>query len=510
MSGHAAEASARGAIAVNVTGLRKAFGGVTAVEVDAWDLLPGEIHALAGENGAGKSTLCKILAGDIAPDEGTIEFDGHSYEAITPSVARSQGVALVHQELALAPLVTVAEVVALTGGYPRRLGLVDWRRLYREVQTLLDDWNLGISAKAQIRSLSTAQQVVVNTLAATVRQPRLIILDEPTASLSAAEVEHMHQLVRRLRDAGTTIVYITHRLDEIFEICDRVTVMRNSRWISTTPTSELTKPQLIEAIAGRPIVKRLSDGVAASGGQTAVLATHDLCVGQLGPLSLEVRAGEVVALAGLVGSGRTEFIEAIYGLRHPTSGSVEIRGDKTAIRTPRQAVRAGLGLVPEERRAAGLAMDMAVRENMLLGSMQRYSHKITRIVSRRRQKDAVAGMSDQVRLKSASLELPVRSLSGGNQQKVIFGRWMLRSPDVLLLDEPTRGVDVGAREDIFNLIRSLASQGKGIVLVSSDLEDLEGLASRAIVLQEGKVVGELHGSDITQDRILELCFAKSA
>jgi ribose transport system ATP-binding protein len=494
---------------VGVRGVTKSWGGVCAVDVDHWEIRSGEIHALAGENGAGKSTMLKIIAGIVTPDQGTIHIDNDEFTSLSPATAREHGIALVHQELAYAPLMPVAEAMALVAGYSTRRGLVRWREVYRSAQAKLDEWDLEVSAKAPMRDLTTAQKVAVSALAVTMRKPRVMILDEPTASLSAKEVEQMHALVRRLRDTGCAIAYVTHRLDEIFAICDRVTVMRNGRRIWTQPTADVTKPELIEAIAGRPIVKPSFEDLAGGDGAAPLLEVRDLTVGRFGPLSLTVRPGEIVALAGLVGSGRSELLEGIYGTRHASSGSVVADGHEGPFRNPREAIAAKIGMVPEERRVAGLVMDMSVRENMVLTSAGRYSRRLSRLLRRRKQRADVTEMARRVNLKSASIDVPVRTLSGGNQQKVLLGRWLLSSPNVLILDEPTRGVDVGAREEIFDLVRDAAREGRGIVITSSDFEDLEGLANRAIVLQEGNVVGELHGARITADRILDLCFQQA-
>lgn len=495
---------------LRVVGVAKHFGGVAAVDVDEWSVEPGEVHALVGENGAGKSTLLKLVAGDIDPDRGEFFLDGDEFSSVTAAIARKHGIALVHQELACAPLASVAEHMALVAGYPRRFGLVRWKALHRITQARLDAWDLGVSSRAQMRSLTTAQQVAVNMLAATIHQPRTIILDEPTASLSAAEVTQVFDLVRRLKSSGCSIVYVTHRLAEVFALCDRVTVMRNGRRVTTESIEAFTKARLIEAIAGRPILKREAPEEPTEDEAETLLRVDELEATGIGPVSFKLRRGEILAIAGLVGSGRTELLETIYGLRRAVSGNVEVHDTTRPLKSPQAAVRAGVGLVPEERRTAGLLMDLSIRENMTLASRSIYANAVTRLLSQRRQKADVARISERVRLKASSQNAPVRTLSGGNQQKVLLGRWILRAPNILLLDEPTRGVDVGAREEIFDLIRELAREGKAIIIVSSDLEDLEGLAHRAIVLREGKAVGELHGNDVAQDQILDLCFDRAS
>jgi ABC-type sugar transport system ATPase subunit len=483
----------------------KAYGGIVAVADGHLDVAEGEVLGLVGGNGAGKSTLLKVLSGLVQPDGGVVMIEGDVHEVLTAASARDSGVAVVQQEISFAPRLSVGEAMGLSVGYPRRAGLVDWKQLHRRAQRRLDDWGLGIDSHQLMQELTPAQHVAVAVLEAIAREARTIILDEPTASFSQPEVDHLLGVVRRLRSEGRSVIYVTHRLDEVFQICDRVTVMRDGHTIGTYAIGELDHDSLVTHIVGHQIPARASGPVPSFTDEEAI-RVEDLGDARVGPASFAVRRGEIVGLAGLVGAGRTELLELVAGVRRPTAGRVIVAGRPRRITSPHRAGVHGIGLLPEERRRSGLVLQMSVRENALIPVWQRYAHQLLRWQSRSRQTRDVGGVMKQVALKAPSIDTPVGHLSGGNQQKVVLGRWINAKSDILLLDEPTRGIDIGAKDEIYGLIRSLAASGKSVVVASSEHEELVGLCHRVHIMKEGRITDELVGEQITAEAIARRCF----
>jgi ribose transport system ATP-binding protein len=471
---------------LQMRGITKAFlGTVVLADVDL-DCAAGEVHAVVGENGAGKSTLMKVLAGVHPPDEGDVVIAGEPRTFHHPVQAQAAGVAIIYQEFNLLPERSVAENVWV-GREPGRFGLVDRGRMERDTQRLLDDiGERSFRPRDRVGALSVAQQQVVEVVKALSLDARILVLDEPTAALADDEVESLLGLVRRLRERGLALCYISHRLREVFAVADRITVLKDGRRVQTVAAADTTPGELVAAMVGRELDAYFPDRaredelgsvrLAVRGGGNAVLRGIDL----------QVRAGEIVGIAGLQGAGRTELVRAIFGAEPFTEGTVEVDGAPRRLRSPRAGVAAGLGYLTEDRKAEGLTLGQSVRDNALL---VRRSGAAPRSSSGARS--TVEDLARKTDLRARSLEQEVRYLSGGNQQKVVLAKWLALDPGVLLFDEPTRGIDVGAKAAIHDLMRDLARQGRAIVMISSELPELIGLSDRIVVLHEGRIAGEL-------------------
>ncbi|MFB7424200.1 sugar ABC transporter ATP-binding protein [Streptomyces hydrogenans] len=473
---------------LRMTGIGKSFPGARVLTDVDLDVEHGEVHALIGENGAGKSTLMKILAGVHAPDEGTIELDGRTVSFKHPTDAQRAGVAIIYQELTLLPERTVAENVFL-GREPKRLGLVDRAAMESATARLLEELGEGsFGPRDLVRRLSVAQQQVVEIVKALSVDARIVVMDEPTAALAESEVELLYRLVRQLSERGVAVLYISHRLREIFELADRVTVLKDGAKVTTLPIGELTTAGLVRLMVGReltdyypPRATRPAGDVLLSvrGGGNAVLDGIDL----------ELRAGEIVGLAGLQGAGRTELAKALFGAEPFTRGEMTPRRPGSV----REGISSGIGLVTEDRKAEGLALHQSVRDNALLVARAR----------RGRTGASVLDLLERVRLAPPSPEKEVRYLSGGNQQKVVLAKWLTVAPKVLLFDEPTRGVDVGAKAAIHELVRELAEDGMAVLMISSELPELIGMSDRVVVLRDGRIAGHLP-ADSSEEAVMHL------
>ena len=470
-----------------LTGVTKRFGGTVALGGAEFELRHGEVHALVGENGAGKSTLIKILGGIHRPDAGEVRVKGEQVEICDVADADQLGIRLIHQELSLAPNLTVAENIFL-GREPARFGFLNRRRLFADAEKLRDELHLPEigDVHALAGELSVAQQQLVEIARALSVQARILILDEPTAALSEAETEALFAKLRRLRDQGVGIIYISHRLEEIQRVADRVTVFRDGRRIGTQDVSQFDLRELIRWMVGRELKKRFPRPPCQAG--SVVLRVHNLC------------AGEVLWFAGLVGAGRTELARTLFGVTPATSGALEIEGRAVTIRSPADARGAGIALVPEDRKREGLVMTGSVGFNLALPWTQQWIRGPFPNAARR------AGIVNRALnafgIRTAGPEQAITALSGGNQQKVVFGKWMEQPPRVLILDEPTRGVDVGAREEMFNLIHRLVAQGMAVILISSDLPEVMNLSHRLAVYRGGRIVREAQADAITPEEVM--------
>ena len=480
----------------------KSFGGVEVLHQVDLDAAGGEVLALLGENGAGKSTLVKILAGDYVADSGEISIDGESHRALTPISARRLGIRMIHQEFQDAGSLTVAENISL-GRWPGRMGLVSWRRMRARAQDVLDQMGVDLDPSALVGSLRVGERQIVEIARGLADDAKFLILDEPTAALSQQEVDRLFAWVRTLRERGVCVIYITHRLDEVFELADRVQVLRNGDVALDAPTGTVTRRKLVEAMVGRDIgeVSRPSDGGSAS--DEVHLDIRDLHVGdQVSGLSAQVRRGEVVCLYGKLGSGTNQVAEVVFGLRRPTGGTMRIGRVKGFPRSPGAAVARGVGYVPPDRKREGVLMSRSVVENLAVTSWGHLAWARS-LISRSAERAAYDRWSGRLSIKSADpARQPVSTLSGGNQQKVILARWLEHSSDPLVLVEPTRGVDVGARQDIYRSVRELASEGRAVLVVTSDYEEAVQLADRVLVMARGKQVAELSGADVTTQALL--------
>jgi len=485
---------------LQMQGIKKSFVGVQVLHGVDLDLRAGEVHAIVGENGAGKSTMMKILAGVYTPDEGSITIGGEEQHFAHPAQAQGAGVGIVYQEFNLLPDRNVAENV-FVGREPRKGPIVDGRKMERDTAALLEEvGESGFGPRTPVRWLSVAQQQVVEIIKARSLNARILVLDEPTAALADHEVELLFTLVRRLQQLGVGILYISHRLREVFQLSDRITVIKDGGVVKTLNTSDCDQRTLVNLMVGREL-----DGYFPPKGEKADLGdvrlkVSDLTTPLLRNVSLSVRAGEIVGLAGLQGSGRTEIARAIFGADPISSGTIEIDGKVAHFRHPRQAVRAGLGFITEDRKAEGLALGQSIADNMMLA---------VRTVMPARKRRSTPGLmtvkqlAEVTELRARGPEQEVRFLSGGNQQKVVLSKWLLTQPQVLIFDEPTRGIDVGAKAGIHDLIRKLAKDGVAVLMISSELPELIGMSDRILVMHEGELAGELPAG-ASESQIMEL------
>jgi ribose transport system ATP-binding protein len=496
---------------LTVTGAAKAFGGAQALADVSIALRPGEVHGLVGANGAGKSTLIRILAGLVEADRGIVRLDGEEITVTSPQQATALGMSFIHQELAFVPGMTVIENIMLGVPKKSRFGLVDWAAITREVEPIAR--RVGISAPlgSNVKGLSTAENWLINICRALVRKARLIVMDEPTASLSAAESEKLFAIVEDLARSGVAVLYVSHRLDEILRLCARVTVFRDGRTVADFERADLTHARLVEAIVGRAVERTPKSGEADARGAVALKVRGLTRLPRVKGVSFDLRHGEVLGIGGLVGAGRSELARLVYGADAVDAGTMELDGAPYAPRRPADAVAAGFGLVPEERRADGLVLTKSVAFNLTLADLGRIvrSPALPLIDGGKRSELAEKLVAD-LSIRTASIDTPVGRLSGGNQQKVVIGRWLSRAPKVLILDEPTRGVDIGARGEIHRLIRALAAKGVAVLVISSEPDEQPDLCDRVLVMVEGRIVAELEGPALTRNAIVEASYAHAA
>ncbi len=485
---------------LEVERLTRRYPGVVAVDGVDFSLRPGEVHALLGENGAGKSTFIKMLGGAVRPNEGTIRINGSAVDFRSPAEALAAGIAIIYQELVLCPHLSVAENV-LMGHLPRTGGVaVDWPAARRRVAALLARLGVSLPLDTPVRRLSTAQQQLVEIAKALSRDSRILVLDEPSAALGQRDLEHLFQVITHLKAQGVAIVYISHRLEEVFSIADRVTVLKDGKLVGSWPIEMVTMPRLVRAMTGRDLgvtSTAVEDATSPVRLEVRGLGRH----GAFSDISITLRAGEIVGIAGLVGSGRTELLRAIFGADHPDSGEIVVDGVTVRFRSPAQALRRGLGLLPEDRKTQGLLLDRALRENVTLASLRRFTR--FGILRPEREERAVRGLMAELQIAARGPGQPVATLSGGNQQKVVLARWLARQCGILLFDEPTRGVDVGAKEEIYRLIQALAADGAAVLVVSSELKELFAICPRILVMREGRIAGEFAGAARREEDVVD-------
>jgi ribose transport system ATP-binding protein len=489
--------------------ISKAFPGVNALDHVSLEIKPKEIHAIVGENGAGKSTLVKIVAGVLARDSGEMIFDGKPVKWSSPGDAKRAGIHVVYQEFALFSHLSVAENIFIDDLPRRKFGIVNHAAAQREARDLLSRLGLEIDPRAPVRSLSVADQQMVEIARALVHNAKLLILDEPTAVISGRETTLLFERLRSLREAGVSIVFISHRLEEVFELCDRVTVLKDGKLAGSADVGTVTRESLISMMVGRDLGELFPPKRADAGPSRVILRTKDLSVDdRVHDVSMELRAGEITALAGMVGSGRSELALGIFGALPLTGGAVEIE-DRPFLRiTPARAADLGIGLVPEDRKGMGLALLLDVAANITAPSLR----EVTRrgLIDRRREREIAEREIERYRIACRGPGTPVITMSGGNQQKVLVARWARRCKLLLILDEPTRGVDVGAKAEIYRLMRDLADSGIAILMISSELTEVIGMADRVLVMREGRKTGELTGAGIDEESIMHLATADRA
>lgn len=484
---------------------RKEFPGVVALNDVTLRVKRGQVHALVGENGAGKSTIMKILAGIIEKDRGEILLDGKPYVAKNPADAMDKGISMIHQELDLILDMTVEQNLFAGREKTAMLGVVKRKQLIKEAQGILDDMNIDINAKTKVRDLSVAQMQMVAIAKATCFNADIIIMDEPTSAIPDKEVELLFSIIRQLKQQNKSVIYISHRLEEIFEITDHITVLRDGCLIDSRPTSELDSKELVKLMVGRELkdmfVKetcRKEDFEKAE----YTMEVEGLTSGnKFSDISFKVKRGEILGISGLMGAGRTEVMEAIFGLRKIDSGKIKIHGREVVIKNPRTAIKNGLAFITEDRKLTGLNLIGSVKNNITMT----YTNLICRgnfVINFRKENGVVEELIKALRIKTPTKDVIVNNLSGGNQQKVIVGKWLMGKPDILILDEPTRGIDVGAKAEIYRLINSLALEGKSVIMISSEMPELLGMSDRVIVLSNGRLAGEFYREDCDQEKLM--------
>jgi len=490
---------------LEMRGITKRFPGVTALDGVDFSMRRGEVHALMGENGAGKSTLIKVLTGVYPRDAGEIVLAGEPFSPRTPVEAQARGISTIYQEAGLIPYLSVAENISL-GRQPRRWGRIHWRAIHARADQLLRTFGLSIDVDRPLVSYPVAIQQMVAIARAVDVSARLLVMDEPTSSLDESEVAKLFDTIRRLRAGGVSVLFITHFLDQVYEISDRMTVLRNGRLVGAFETARLPRLELIGHMLGQDpaaVAAFEHERHAHRGGGAGELRLEARGLGREGaiePLDLEVRAGEVVGLAGLLGSGRTEVARLLFGVDRATSGEIRVDGEPVILRSPRQAVRLGIGLCPEDRKTDGLIAELSVRENIVLAVQRRLSR--LGVVSRREQAAIAERFIELLGIAASSPEQPAGTLSGGNQQKVVLARWLATEPRVLILDEPTRGIDVGAKAEIERLVERLSREGMALVFISSELDEVVRRSHRVVVLRDRRKVAELAGDEIDEQTIM--------
>lgn len=488
-------------IVLKMNGIVKRYPGVIALNNINVEFKRGEVHALLGENGAGKSTLIKVLSGAIENDEGTIEIDGEKYDKMTPLISRTHGIEVIYQEYNLVPGLTVAENICLG---KQMHGLVNKKDMVNFTEELFRKNHIDINPRKYVKELSTAQQQLVEISKAISKDAKIIVMDEPTAQLSMSEVETLYTIIQDLKKKGTTVIYISHRLEELFAVTDRITILRDGEYIDTVNTKETTRDQLITLMVGRelndsyPVRNCVQDEV--------VLKVDDISGYDSRHISFELHKGEILGFAGLVGAGRTELMRTIYGADKKLGGRVYINNKEVKINSPEDAIKAGMGLIPEDRKNQGCFLNNTIEWNISIGNIRELT--TNQIVNKKKIRKQAEKYEEMLSIKTPSLTQKVGNLSGGNQQKVVLAKVLAANTDIIIFDEPTRGIDIGARHEIYTMMSQLVEQGKSILMVSSDMEELIGMSDRIIILSEGKMSGMLNKNEFRQEKIMNFASPK--
>lgn len=490
-------ADGRGSI-LEIRNLYKYYPGVTALSNVNLSFRRGEVHALCGENGAGKSTLIKAISGAIQPTSGEIIVEGKSYREMTPALSRACGIAVVYQEFTLAPVLTVMENIFM-GDFPLRGIVIDRDAMYRESTKIFERMRVQVNPREHVKDLTTGYQQLVEIAKAISRNAKILIMDEPSAPLTANEVESMFNVVRALRDQGVTVVYISHRLEEIFELADRVSVLRDGQHIGTKDIRNTSKDDLLHMMVGRTLSQTFPPHQSHS--KEVVLEARNLTGNGVKDISFQLHRGEILGFGGLVGAGRTELCEMIFGRYPIQSGELYLHGKRITPGNPSGAVALGIALVPEDRKRCGIIAPMTVKDNLTLSTIGKLTTR--GIIDRKRQDIYAKKQVDSLEIKTPSLMQRLKNLSGGNQQKVVLGKWLGADPDILIFDEPTRGIDVGAKAEIYKIMVRLVESGKSIIMVSSEMEELLGMSDRLLILHKGRYSGEIEKTDFKQEMVLK-------
>ena len=484
-----------------MTGIQKYFPGVHALDNAALCVNKGEVHALVGENGAGKSTLMKVLSGIYKKDGGSIKFRGNEVEPTDPRHAQTLGIGIIHQELNLMPHLTVAQNIFI-GKEPTKGLFIDQSSENKQAKEMLSALNIDIDPSIKAGRLTVAMQQMVEIAKALSYNSELLIMDEPTAALTESEIQELFKVIRDLRDKGHGIIYISHRLDELPQISDRITVMRDGQYVGTEETKAVTKEKIISMMVGRTIYEKPKSHSTVEADAPVVLKVENLIANNVKDVSFELRKGEILGIAGLMGAGRTETMRALFGADPTVSGNVYVDGKKVHIKSPNDAISHGICYLSEDRKAFGLTVGLSVRDNCVLASMDEFMRGP---FTNDKKIDAITEeYIKKIDIKTPSGKQLVRNLSGGNQQKIVIAKWLIRNSDILIFDEPTRGIDVGAKQEIYKLMNALASEGKSIIMISSEMPELLRMSDRLVVMCEGSVTGELDIAEVTQEKIMTL------
>ncbi|MCL4266316.1 MAG: sugar ABC transporter ATP-binding protein [Anaerolineae bacterium] len=484
---------------IQMQDVSKSFGGVRALNNVSIAVFPGEVHALLGENGAGKSTLIKTMTGVYQPDSGGIYFRGELVRFNGPRDAQQMGIGAIYQEPSLFPDLDIAENI-LAGRQPVSGGRINWRAMYREARELLQQLGVHLDPRTKARNLSVAQQQTVEIARALSLNAQLLIMDEPTSSLTLTEVEELFRIIRQLRQAGTAVIFISHRLEELFAVADRVTILRDGNYVGTREMAGVKTGELIQMMVGRE-VNELFPKQAAPMGKTMLEVKGLTAAGRFENVSFALRAGEILGVAGLIGAGRTDVARALFGIQPVSAGDIAIEGREVTIQNPRQAMKLGLAFVPEDRQHHGLVLPMNIAANITLPILSRFTRTGGWLRERAARQVAVAA-ARKLEVKSAGIGQKARELSGGNQQKVVLAKWLETNPRILILDEPTRGIDVGTKAAVHQLMSDLANQGVAILMISSELPEILGMSDRILVMREGHITGEYKRAEATQEKIM--------
>ncbi|NBI12446.1 galactose/methyl galactoside ABC transporter ATP-binding protein MglA [[Haemophilus] felis] len=493
----------KGEILLKMTNVCKSFPGVKALDDANLTVRSHSVHALMGENGAGKSTLLKCLFGIYAKDEGDILFLGKPVNFKTSKEALENGISMVHQELNLVKQTTVMDNLWL-GRYPLKAGFVDHGKMYRDTKAIFEELDIDIDPKEKVAKLSVSQMQMIEIAKAFSYNAKIVIMDEPTSSLSEKEVEHLFKIISKLKQRGCGIIYISHKMDEIFKICDEITILRDGKWINTVEVKKTTMDQIVAMMVGRELTQRFPPKTNTPK-ETILTVEHLTAQNQpsIQDVSFELRKGEVLGIAGLVGAKRTDIVETIFGVRERKLGKITLNGKEVKNHNAFEAINNGFALVTEERRSTGIYANLSIEFNSLISNMKSYISKFG-LLSSRKMKSDTQWVIDSMNVKTPSHKTNIGSLSGGNQQKVIIGRWLLTQPEILMLDEPTRGIDIGAKYEIYQLIMELAKKDKGIIMISSEMPELLGVTDRILVMSNGKVAGIVNTAETSQEEILQL------
>ncbi len=484
----------------------KRFPGVLALDSVQFELLKGEVHVLLGENGAGKSTLMKILSGAYVKDEGKIFVDDKQIEIESPAHAQELGIGIIYQEFNLNSHLTVAENIFL-GREPTIIpGIIDWKKMFREAQQILDSLNVDISAKQIVESLGVAMQQMVEVAKALSLDARILIMDEPTASLSNNEIEALFKTIEQLQSEGVAIIYISHRLDEIFRIGDRVTVLRDGKYIDTKPVSDLTRDEMVKMMVNRDLDDHIPKVKAEIG--DVILEVENLSVkDRLKDISFKLRKGEILGIAGLMGAGRTRLAKTLFGAEKIAGGTITIDGELVQMRSPRDSINAGVGLVTEDRKNEGLILDLSVKQNVCLPNMKKFIKGGW--INSRKENQTVDDFIKKLNIRTPTRNQLTIFLSGGNQQKVVLSKWLCSDAKIFIFDEPTRGIDVGAKTEIYQLMNRLVANGVAIIMISSEMPEILGMSDRILVMRKGRIAGELSDTEASQEKIMNYALGEA-